>query len=129
MGQFFKDLPIWLIILPPIISWMIYFLPAHKGQNQWRRIHRTVQFSACFYIAAVSCLLRILFGHYYIALILIVLISFLGIILIVQWRKKTEVVLRKGLKTLWRISFLLFFPLYAGLLIYWSVIFILKQIG
>lgn len=121
MNHLMTFIPYILISIPVISTIIIYQIRFKMIHNQWASFHLAAQLSAIFYIAAVSTLLHILFDSYYIGIILIILISVLALIIIIQWKKDTEVLLLKGLKLLSRISFLTFFIGYIVLLILWGI--------
>ncbi len=122
-------LPISLIVLPILMTLLFYFFGVHFTGNRWKSIHKASQWTAIFYVIAVSLLLEKIFQHGFIGYILILLIIILAVILIIQWKKDTEVTLLSGLRLLWRISFLLFSLTYVGLVIYMIVRFIQLQNG
>jgi|SRR5690625_57684 len=97
---------------PLIITYLLYKIHLLIKKQKWQAIHFTTEFSTVFYIVATTILLKQLFNQSVIGYILIFLILTLAIILIVQWKNHTEVILTKGLKTLFRLSFLIFFVSY-----------------
>lgn len=121
MERWIHFLPYFIIAFPLFATVIIYQVRFMFGQNNWKAVHAATQWSSVFYILAVVFLLRQLFGSYYIGSLLIMLICLLAIILIIQWKVQTEVLLLKGMKVLLRISFLLFGIAYFGLLAYWAV--------
>jgi len=116
-----------LICCPGLMTIIFYQLHVRKRHNKWKAIHFSVQYSAIFYVIATSLLLHRLFSIYFIGVILIILILILAIILIIQWKQEMEVILVKGLKILWRITFLLFFLFYAGLFVYMFLQYLLSM--
>lgn len=122
-------LPTFFIGLPVIVTVSLYYVGVRISGSKWKVIHKTVQWSAIFYIIAVSILLSMILQRAVFGYVLIFLIIVLAATLIIQWRKKTEVILMDGLRLLWRISFLLFFLTYIGLLSYLIIRFILLRNG
>lgn len=118
MEQLKEYIPIILISIPTLLTILFYLLHFHFVQKKWKAVHFSVQYSAVFYIIADILLLEILFSTYFIGFALIMLISMLAMILIVQWKQNTEVILKNGLTILWRISFLIFSLGYCVLVIY-----------
>lgn len=123
--EFEITLPIILVIIPIFVSYLVYYISKMILKHRWKAIHLTVEWTAVFYIVAVAIFLKKHFHYEFIGWILIVLISILSCILIYQWKKHTEVVLRKGLKVLSRISFLLFGLIYIIFVLYEIIIFFL----
>lgn len=121
--------PYILMGMPIFLSLFIYYISVRLSGSKWKAIHKSVQMTAIFYIIAVALLIKLMFDLRFIGYISIFLIVMLGTILIIQWKKNTEVVLLNGLRLLWRISFLIFFILYVGLITYMIVLFIILQNG
>lgn len=107
-----------LIICPFIVSVIVYYLSKLLVKHKRRAFHIMIAFTTIFYIIAVTLLLEGIFNINLIGIVPIVLLLTLSAILIVHWKTRTDVVLRNGLKILWRISFLIFVPLYICLIIY-----------
>lgn len=116
--EFQLTLPIILVIIPLFTTYIVYYVSNKKVKHRWKAIHLSVEWTAIFYIIAVAILLHRHFQYQFVGWIMIVLISILSCILIYQWKKHTEVVLRKGLKVLSRISFLLFGFIYIAFVLY-----------
>lgn len=118
------SLPMILLSIPIFTTFIVYYISKKIFQHRWKAIHLSVELTAIFYIVAVAIFLQKHFHDQFIGWILIVLIVILACILIFQWKRHTEVVLRKGLKVLARISFLLFGLLYILFLLYELVYFV-----
>lgn len=116
-----------LLMIPPISTVLVYYVSVFFFRHRWKAIHFSVQGTALFYVIAVTLLLEKLFGYNFIGIILIILISVLAVILIIQWKSKTEVILRNGLKIVARISFLVFALLYILLISYEIIQYIYKS--
>jgi hypothetical protein len=48
---------------------------------------------------------------------------------IMHWKFKAEIEYKKVFKGIWRVTFLLFFTLYVGLIVYGLLLSILKAMG
>lgn len=116
--QLIDNLPGILIIIPILTTIVLYQLSYRISKRRWIAVHLSVQWSTVFYIIAVTILLERLIHQNIIGYIIIGLLLLLSAILIVQRKKKTEVVLRDGLKVLSRISFLIFSSTYIVLISY-----------
>jgi len=112
------------VTIPIFTTLLVYYVVKKITKQKWKAIHISVQATAIFYIVAVTILLQRLLQVQLVGIILISLILLLAIILIIQWKQETEVVLTKGLKVLTRFSFLVFGFLYVGLIIYEIIVFI-----
>lgn len=119
--------PYILIGLPVFMSLCLYYLGVRFSGSKWKALHKSVQWTAIFYMIAVVALIKMMFGYLFIGYSIILLIVILATILIIQWKKDTEVVLLNGLKLMWRISFLIFSITYLGLIIYKVILFIMLQ--
>lgn len=106
-----------MITLPFIATILAYIIFKNLYSQQWKAIHQAVNWTTIFYIAAVTLLLTIIFNRGFITIILLVLLCMLAGIIIFQWKVNTEVELKKALKILWRICFLLFLISYIVLVI------------
>src|SRR5690625_4429870 len=111
-------LPVIFVNIPIFTTLIVYFIIYKITRHRWKAIHISVQWTAIFYIIAVTILLQKIFAYDFISIILISLILMLAIILIIQRNLHTEVLLGKGLKVLARFSFLLFGCIYILLIIY-----------
>lgn len=110
-----------LIIIPVFSTILLYQLHKKIKKSSWKALHFSAQVSSLFYIAAVTSLLYVLFEISVIGKLLILFLIILSIMLILQWKKDTEVSLLKALKILLRISFLSFGLLYVLLIVYWGI--------
>jgi|SRR5690625_375335 len=123
-NQIIHNLPFILIVIPIFLTFTFYQIMYLISKQRWKAIHFSVQASTIFYIAAVVVLLDKWIEQPLTGYILIGLILTLSIILIIQWKIHTEVILRNGLKLLARISFLIFFIAYIILISYEVIQFI-----
>lgn len=108
-----------LIFCPIIVSILIYYVSKFLFKHERRAFHFTVSWTTIFYIIAVVILIQYMFSIDLTGIVSIILLMTISIILIVQWKTRTEVILKNGLKLLWRFSFLIFIPSYIGLIIYY----------
>ncbi len=109
---------------PIIMSILIYSLGMKVTNNQWKSIHKSVQWSAIFYVIAVELLVKTLFNIRLIGYIVILLILVAAYTLVMQWKQGKDVELLTGLRIMWRVSFLLFSFVYCGLVIYIIVYYV-----
>ncbi|MGM8364231.1 DUF3397 family protein [Virgibacillus sp. W0181] len=111
-------LALFFIIIPIIATWLAYRVGNKIYKYDWQAFHFAVNTTTVFYLTAVNLLLIRIFDQQFIGITVAVLLFILTIILISQWKKHTEVILWKGIKVLWRITFLLFFVLYVTAIAY-----------
>lgn len=113
------------ITIPIIASLLVYMISMIWERNKLKAVHKMVAWTTCFYIIAVSIMLTLIFGRSFTGIILIFLLTLLSLIIFIQWKTKRDVELRKAVRILWRISFLLFFFLYGCFM----VVGIIKQLA
>lgn len=111
-------LVVFFITIPIIATYLFYKIGMKVYAQDWRAFHFAVHMSSIFYIIAVNMLFFLIFRFQFVGSTFVVMLVILTIILIVQRRKNTEVILWKGVKAMWRITFLLFFTLYICAIIY-----------
>lgn len=103
------------ITVPMVASFIVYVISMIRLRNLWKAIHMMVDWTTLFYILAVMIMLLVLFERHFFGYILIFLLTTLSVIIFNQWKKERDIQLKKAVKLLWRISFLLFFFLYGCL--------------
>lgn len=103
------------ITVPMVASFIVYVISKVRLRNLWKAIHMMVDWTTLFYILAVMIMLFVLFERHFFGYILIFLLMALSVIIFNQWKKERDIQLKKAVKLLWRISFLLFFFLYGCL--------------
>lgn len=103
------------ITVPMVASFIVYVISMGRLGNPWKAIHMMVDWTTLFYILAVMIMLFVLFERHFFGYILIFLLMALSVIIFNQWKKERDIQLKKAVKLLWRISFLLFFFLYGCL--------------
>lgn len=103
------------ITVPMVASFIVYVISMIRLRNLWKAIHMMVDWTTLFYILAVMIMLFVLFERHFFGYILIFLLMALSVIIFNQWKKERDIQLKKAVKLLWRISFLLFFFLYGCL--------------
>lgn len=104
-----------MITLPLAATFIAYIIFNKVFSHKWKAIHHAVNWTTILYIIAVTMLLTIIFDQVFIGIIILLLLSILTGIIIFQWKAHTEVDLKKAVKLLWRISFVLFLTSYMVL--------------
>jgi len=113
-----NQIPLILMVIPILLTYVSYKGIYVIRKKKWKAIHLSVQFTAIFYVIAVSIMIKVIFQLNVTSYIIIFHIAMLSILLIIQWKTKTEVILIDGLKLLFRLSFLIFFLPYIGFSIF-----------
>lgn len=117
-----------LFIIPIPITIILNFFLVKLTRHRWKAIHRASEFSVIFYIVALILFIEKTFHFAITGFLVIFLLLILSAHLVFQWRKATEVILRKGVKMVARISFILSVILYVLFVAYELVILVMKQI-
>lgn len=110
--------PVIIFLLPPLATIILYKISHHLFRDQWRAIHFAAEASAILYIAIVMFLLQKYVHVHMVGYISIGLLTLLSVVLIIQWKQQSDVMLGKGLKVLMRFSFLVFGFSYILMLFY-----------
>ncbi|HLS66367.1 MAG TPA: DUF3397 family protein [Pseudogracilibacillus sp.] len=105
-----------IIMIPFFSTAILYYIMKWISHHPWKAIHFSTQWSAFLYVVAVSLLLEKHIEVATLGFFIVGILLLLSIHLIVQWKKNTEVILKKGLKLVTRICFLLFSLLYIILI-------------
>lgn len=116
MIDFFIYILAILITVPPVLALIVYYFSLKRFHSTMRAVHATVRWTTLFFIVAVDLLISVVFNISATGGIIVALLILLTLIIYYQW-KNTEIRLRKALRLLWRITFLLFFVLYLLLLL------------
>lgn len=96
------------ITLPILATWLIYRMSYRIIGSKKRAMILSINWTTVLYMIAVVVMLMINFEKHFIGLILGVMLIGLSIIIIFQWKTKTEVIFSRAVKILWRICFLCF---------------------
>src|SRR5699024_11615424 len=99
-------------LIPFVLTYFIYRFSYHKQSNKQKAIYKTITLSTLFFIIGTLLIIHSMVGSYFIGYILIGFLLLLGFILILQWKYYNEVILLKGVKIVWRFSFLIFLASY-----------------
>lgn len=100
------------ITFPMIATWLVYIASKKICDHTWKAIHISVHWTTLFYLLSVLMLFKMFYDRSFIAIIGISLIVILAIILVVQRKRYEDLFLKRGIKLLWRLSFLMFSCLY-----------------
>ncbi|WP_010096798.1 DUF3397 domain-containing protein [Ornithinibacillus scapharcae] len=102
-----------MITVPFIVTVILFYGLNYLFRNPVMAFHKAINWTTILYILSVNTLLTYLFGGFYIGYIVVFLLCILTVVIIIQWKNHTEVDIRKAIKLLWRLSFLIFFLLYS----------------
>ena|SRR5690625_2610620 len=109
----------------PVLTFLIlFFIFKAQTKNTTRSIQLAADFSAIFFIIAVSALFYILFENHYIPWIVIGYLIVLLIVLVYQFTNQEELLIKKSFRIVWRIGFMIMFVLYILLFFVTVILFI-----
>jgi hypothetical protein len=108
-----------LLFIMPFFGFLIVFVVLRLSTKDTRKsIHYALDYSTILFIFSVHFLIKTIWGKSLLWLIILVLIVTAMVFVIVHWKVKGEIDLRKVMKGFWRFNFLLFSLLYIGLTLY-----------
>ncbi len=107
-----------VVTLPIVATILLFYILKYVYKNPIKAFHKAINWTTILYILAVNMILSYLFHESYFGYIIVFMLCILTIIIIIQWKKYTEIDYYKAFKLLWRLSFLLFFMMYLILLGY-----------
>lgn len=111
-----------IIALPIFMTIILYQIHYWIKKKRWLAIHFSTQVSSVFYVVAVSVMVDSWLPFRSIGYILIGILLILSTLVIMQWKKDTEINIKHAFKILLRILFLFFSIAYITLLIIHSTI-------
>ncbi|WP_067728290.1 DUF3397 domain-containing protein [Oceanobacillus damuensis] len=117
MFEYIIHILAFFVTLPIIATVSIYFISVKFHNKKLKAVHTAVNWTTVLYIIAVSLLLHLIFDRSFFGWLIVYFILSLSVIIIYQWKTRTEIELGKALKIIWRFSFLLFLLLYVLLVL------------
>lgn len=107
-----------MITVPFIVTVIIFYALNYLFNNRVMSFHKAINWTTILYILSVNTILTYLFGGFYLGYIIVFMLCVLTVVIIIQWKKRTEVDIRRAMKLMWRISFLVFFMLYSVFILF-----------
>lgn len=118
MSTIFSNILALLFIMPFAGFLAVFFIGRFVTKNSRRSVHYALDFSTVLFIFSVHFLLKTIWENSFFWLIILVLIVTAMVFVIVHWKVKEEINLKKVLKGFWRFNFLLFSLVYIVLTLY-----------
>lgn len=87
-------------------------------KNKRKSIHKALDYTTILYIISVHFLIITLTGKSLSWLILLFMILIAMVFVVVHWKVKQEIILKKVAKGFWRFNFIIFFLAYITLTLY-----------
>ncbi|WP_409305322.1 DUF3397 domain-containing protein [Peribacillus sp. SCS-155] len=116
MGTIFSGVAATFITVP-IAAYILLFIAAKVlTKNHRRSVRLSMDISTIFFILSVYYLIHAIWGHFLIWVILLVMIAIAATVVIVHYKIKQEIDIRRVLKGFWRLNFAFFLCAYFVLL-------------
>ncbi|MCH6268327.1 MULTISPECIES: DUF3397 domain-containing protein [Neobacillus] len=108
-----------LLFIMPFLGFLLVFLVFKLITNDTRKsVHHALDYSTILFIISVHFLVKTIWGNSFFWIILLVMIFIAIIFVVVHWKVKDEIILKKVMKGFWRFNFLLFFLAYISLTLF-----------
>ncbi|WP_066318140.1 DUF3397 domain-containing protein [Bacillus sp. FJAT-29814] len=118
MSTIVSNILAFLFIMPFAGFLAVFIIGKLVTKNTRRSVHYALDYSTVFFIFSVHFLLKTIWGNSLFWLIILILILTAMVFVIVHWKVKQDINLKKVMKGFWRFNFLLFSLVYIGLTIY-----------
>lgn len=118
MSTIVSNILAFLFIMPFAGFLAVFIIGKLVTKNTRRSVHYALDYSTVFFIFSVHFLLKTIWGNSFFWLIILILILTAMVFVIVHWKVKQDIDLKKVMKGFWRFNFLLFSLVYIGLTIY-----------
>ncbi|AZU61420.1 DUF3397 domain-containing protein [Neobacillus mesonae] len=117
-----------LLFSMPMIGFLfIFFIYKLVSKNTRKSVHKALDYTTILFIISVHFLIKTIWGHSLLGMILLFIIMIAMVFVIVHWKVKGEIDFKKVMKGFWRFNFIFFFLAYISLtvfgLIYRAIMF------
>ncbi|MDX8364961.1 DUF3397 domain-containing protein [Cytobacillus sp. IB215665] len=107
-----------VVTIPIIGLFLVYFILCKITRRKRNSMLMAIDISTALFILSVYYLTEVIWGQSMFWLILLVIVLIAMVVVILQWKIKQDIDIRKVLKGSWRFSFLFFFSAYIILFVY-----------
>ncbi|MFZ7946753.1 MULTISPECIES: DUF3397 domain-containing protein [Bacillaceae] len=104
--------------LPLLGSLLVFIVIKFFTKKSRKSLHAAVDYTTLLYIISVHFLIVTIWGKSLFWLIILLMILIAMVFVIVHWKVKEEIVLKKVVKGFWRFNFLVFFLAYLTISLY-----------
>jgi hypothetical protein len=118
MAAFLSSIMATFVTLPMIAFLIFYVFARILMKNGKKAFLLTVDLSTFFFILSVYYLILVIWEKSFMSYIFMILIIFCMIFLLLHWKFKQEIEIRKVMKGFWRFNFLFFSFCYICLVIF-----------
>jgi len=107
-----------LFTLPFLGALLVFLIIRTWTRNTRKSLHKALDYTTILFIISVHFLIVTLWEKSFFWLIILVMILIAMVFVLVHWKLKEEIIVRKVLKGFWRFNFILFFLAYITLILY-----------
>lgn len=106
------------LTLPFLGFLLVLFICKLITKNTRKSVHKALDYTTVLFILSVHFLILVLWGKSLFWLIILIMIFIAMAFVIVHWKVKEEIVIKKVMKGFWRFNFIIFFLAYITLTLY-----------
>lgn len=117
------------MVFPIFMLFFIFVISKMITKKQRFSIQLSIDISTIFFVLAVHFIVKEISTIHLLPYVIIFLLIVASILTIVQYNIKKEIKVRKIIKGVWRLTFLLFFPFYLISMVYGLISSIMSSLG
>ncbi|WP_223595995.1 DUF3397 domain-containing protein [Neobacillus bataviensis] len=106
------------ITLPFLGLLVIFFIFKLVTKNTRKSVHKALDYTTVLFIFSVHFLILTIWEKSLFWLIILIMIIIAMMFVLVHWKVKEEIIIKKVMKGFWRFNFILFFLVYISLTLY-----------
>ncbi|KAB7669274.1 DUF3397 domain-containing protein [Bacillus sp. B1-b2] len=129
MLNFTSNLLSFFVVFPIFMLFFIFVISKMITKKQRFSIQLSIDISTIFFVFAVHFIVKEISTIHLLPYVIIFLLIVASILTIVQYNIKKEIKVRKIIKGVWRLTFLLFFPFYLISMVYGLISSIMSSLG
>lgn len=129
MMNFTSHLISFFVVFPVFVFFFVFIISKMITRKQRYSIHMAIDISTFFFMLSVHFVIKELWNVSLLPYIFIFLLLIGMIFAFIHYKMKDDIHFMKILKGIWRLSFLIFFPLYIVLMGYGLITSMLESFG
>ncbi|MBM7654079.1 DUF3397 domain-containing protein [Neobacillus cucumis] len=118
MSTIFSSVLTLFFALPILGTILVFIVIKFILKSTKRSLHLALDYTTFLYIISVHFLIVTLWGKSFFWLIILVMLVLAMVFLLVHWKVKEEIIVKRVWKGFWRFNFILFFAAYFLLTFY-----------
>ncbi|MED4226099.1 DUF3397 domain-containing protein [Neobacillus cucumis] len=118
MSTIFSSVLTLFFALPILGTILVFIVIKFILKSTKRSLHLALDYTTLLYIISVHFLIVTLWGKSFFWLIILVMLVLAMVFLLVHWKVKEEIIVKRVWKGFWRFNFILFFAAYFLLTFY-----------